>query len=326
MTAKKIYDDVFGYLAAGIDGTQTTLTIDAAHNGKFKDPVTVGNYYLRIWNITDWAFPAMIPDPDNSHDVETVEVTAQSGNNYTITRGALGSQAGPKNTAGKQYAVAMFLLEDNYNSVIDHVIAAHAPSDAQKNSDITKSEIEDKLVDEITSHTHPAGGDFVKLLEVDETTGVSYIEFTDTLWGSNYKHFILKFENVRFSIDGKRPLLQLSYDGTYSTSAYKSSIIETSSSNYNIYIRNENDTYLQLADLGTDINYGVSGEIQLYGLNTSGVKKNILWNLVVYELDGNTPIYQRGSGTHAVTSVADKFKLYSSSGNILGRITLYGVK
>lgn len=39
-----------------------------------------------------------------------------------------------------------------------HVAAAHAPSNAQKNSDITKAEIEAKLTGEISSHTHAGGG------------------------------------------------------------------------------------------------------------------------------------------------------------------------
>ena len=38
-----------------------------------------------------------------------------------------------------------------------HVASAHAPSDAQKNSDITKAEIEAKLTGEIASHTHAGG-------------------------------------------------------------------------------------------------------------------------------------------------------------------------
>jgi len=38
----------------------------------------------------------------------------------------------------------------------DHSQSAHAPSNAQKNSDITKSEIEAKLTGAITSHTHSA--------------------------------------------------------------------------------------------------------------------------------------------------------------------------
>lgn len=43
---------------------------------------------------------------------------------------------------------------DAYN----HSIAAHAPTDAQKNSLITKAEIEAKLTGEITTHTHPNAG------------------------------------------------------------------------------------------------------------------------------------------------------------------------
>lgn len=35
-----------------------------------------------------------------------------------------------------------------------HSQSSHAPSDAQKNSDITKTEIEEKLIGDITSHTH----------------------------------------------------------------------------------------------------------------------------------------------------------------------------
>src|SRR4030042_870295 len=39
-----------------------------------------------------------------------------------------------------------------------HSQAAHAPSNAQKNSDITKSEIEAVLTGEISSHSHAGGG------------------------------------------------------------------------------------------------------------------------------------------------------------------------
>lgn len=39
-----------------------------------------------------------------------------------------------------------------------HVTAAHAPSNAQKNSDIIKSEVEAVLTGEISTHTHAGGG------------------------------------------------------------------------------------------------------------------------------------------------------------------------
>lgn len=40
------------------------------------------------------------------------------------------------------------------DAVKTHIAAAHAPSNAQKNEDITKSEIEAKLTGEVTSHSH----------------------------------------------------------------------------------------------------------------------------------------------------------------------------
>lgn len=57
-----------------------------------------------------------------------------------------------------------------------HIASAHAPSDAQKNSDITKAEIEAKLTGEISSHTHAGGGsDFIfkGALANDASTGAN---------------------------------------------------------------------------------------------------------------------------------------------------------
>ena len=45
-------------------------------------------------------------------------------------------------------------LKTNYDSAYTHSQSTHAPSNAQKNSDITKGEIEAKLTGQITSHTH----------------------------------------------------------------------------------------------------------------------------------------------------------------------------
>ena len=45
-------------------------------------------------------------------------------------------------------------LKANYDAAYTHSTSAHAPVNAQKNSDITKAEIETKLTGNITSHTH----------------------------------------------------------------------------------------------------------------------------------------------------------------------------
>jgi len=78
-------------------------------------------------------------------------------------------------------------LKSGYDGAVTHAGSAHAPSGAQVNADITKSEIEAKLTGEITSHTHPATGgsdpwtriklasDFVTSLATNENvTGLAF--------------------------------------------------------------------------------------------------------------------------------------------------------
>jgi len=52
----------------------------------------------------------------------------------------------------------------------DHDVSAHAPSNAQKNSDITKAEIEAKLTGEIATHTHAGGGGLGYTLQIQALT------------------------------------------------------------------------------------------------------------------------------------------------------------
>lgn len=48
--------------------------------------------------------------------------------------------------------------EPKNENIQQHIASPHAPANAQKNSDITKAEIEAKLTGEISSHTHAGGG------------------------------------------------------------------------------------------------------------------------------------------------------------------------
>ena len=73
-------------------------------------------------------------------------------------------------------------LKQNYDNAYTHSQSTHAPSDAQKNSDITKEEIEAKLTGEITTHSHPnssvVGSEFKKVIET--TFGQECYAFTVT--------------------------------------------------------------------------------------------------------------------------------------------------
>ena len=69
---------------------------------------------------------------------------------------------------------------DYGNTAYTHSQATHAPSNAQKNSDITKAEIEAKLVGNITTHNHDTYAlDSVVIKAVDYTGGISDVEIND---------------------------------------------------------------------------------------------------------------------------------------------------
>ena len=160
-----------------------------------------GNYYVRrntgwfsittlmtAWNnASNWIITngttliTHLTRTDNPHSVTYSQVGAQaplvSATNIKTINGAtiLGSGdlvIGAGVTLGETDTTAY--RGDRGKTAYDHSQSAHAPSNAQKNSDITKAEIEAKLTGEITTHTHPAGvGVLATVL-----TGISFLTGT----------------------------------------------------------------------------------------------------------------------------------------------------
>ena len=92
-------------------------------------------------------------DPTNDMDVVTKKY-------FDANKGSGGTTIDTSNFVKKEADKGLSTndltdaLKSNYDTAYTHSQSAHAPSTAQKNSDITKAEIEAKLTGDVTSHTH----------------------------------------------------------------------------------------------------------------------------------------------------------------------------
>ena len=130
--------------------------------------------------------------------------TAKTVNITPSAIGAAASSHGTHLTLGTGSGNAYY--GDKGNTAYTHSQAAHAPSNAQKNSDITKAEIEAKLTGAITSHTHSYAN---KFLSRDE-----YTQITVNGDANKYYPVLLSTSNV-----SSYPTITVSISRTYSWAA-----------------------------------------------------------------------------------------------------------
>lgn len=95
----------------------------------------------------------------------------------TATQTALDSKSSTSHNHDGSYAALGHDHDATYEpknaNIQAHVASAHAPVDAQKNSDILQSEIEAKLTGEISTHSHAGGGGGSVYTEFTKDLGVS---------------------------------------------------------------------------------------------------------------------------------------------------------
>lgn len=145
------------------DLTLHTSTSGASPSLIFQRSTTTGNDSYTDWKIQDVGGNLIFSKRMNSTDFTDVYNLGEDGvlaaNSFTEGGTALSSKYaaashGTHLTLGTGSGNAY--RGDYGNTAYNHSQAAHAPSNAQKNSDITKAEIEAKLTGAITSHTHAA--------------------------------------------------------------------------------------------------------------------------------------------------------------------------
>ena len=137
---------------------------------------------------------------------------------------------------------------DYGNTAYKHSQAAHAPSNAQKNSDITKAEIEAKLTGAITSHTHsyiPLAGN------PDAYSITGNLTFSDAGTSGGFKGIVGKCGandywrvgglgvasndgrmEIATSDDGNEPIYVRQYTGVYSTLVRTATLLDASGNTF----------------------------------------------------------------------------------------------
>lgn len=133
----------------------------------------INNYFKGVY-LTESALIAAHPTANIGNYAQVNEVGATDVVNYNwdaeeniwvknITEGgssATNTDELPEGTTNLYFTLTRFLANLTYANIIAALgfTPSTAPNNAQKNSDITKAEIEAKLTGEITSHTHPNSG------------------------------------------------------------------------------------------------------------------------------------------------------------------------
>lgn len=145
--------DKFRMRVARDSGTGTMYVYATGTHGMFLEIPYEGPQGLpgaKWYNQAGAPAPGLGIDGDYSLDTTNGDVYEKISGTWTY----VGSIKGATGDIGNHEST---YNHTNYNTAYNHSQATHAPSNAQKNSDITKAEIEAKLTGEISSHSHPAG-------------------------------------------------------------------------------------------------------------------------------------------------------------------------
>ncbi len=159
-----------------IDGTREDVMtrIDDAFESIDQVDAKINNYFKGVY-LTEAALMAALPTANIGDYAQVNQVGADDVVNYNWDNeenvwvknavagsGATNTDQLPEGSTNLYFTVSRFLANLTYANIIAALgfTPSTAPNNAQKNSDITKAEIEAKLTGEITSHTHPnTGGD-----------------------------------------------------------------------------------------------------------------------------------------------------------------------
>ncbi len=146
---------------SGYDGDPTVIVQDATHrfhtDAKATEWDTAHSHSQEAHAPSDAVSQSANYTDQEVDAIASAVTTALSGKSNTSHSHAINDVTDLQTTLDGKAASAHnhdAAYEAKNANIQSHIAAAHAPSNAQKNSDITKAEIEAKLTGAITSHSH----------------------------------------------------------------------------------------------------------------------------------------------------------------------------
>jgi hypothetical protein len=147
-------------------GAEPAFSKNTAFNKNFgttAGTVAQGNHlHTGVYEPANSNIQSHIDSTSNPHGVTKTQVGLGNVDNTsdlikpisTATQSALDNKVDKVTGKGLSQNDLTNTLKSNYDTAYTHSQSTHAPANAQKNSDITKAEIEAKLIGTITSHNH----------------------------------------------------------------------------------------------------------------------------------------------------------------------------